>query len=402
MDATAGPSIGFTPLDFMAVAIVIVGFLLGLRSGFFPQLGGLIGAVAGGAFGLFALPLVRSSLQPMQVELRALIVVCGLIFAVGVGEAIGSAAGRAIHAQLGEGVLGNADRLAGSALGVAQGLLIIWLAGGVLAAGPIPRAAGWAQSSWTVRQLNELLPPPTDIAANLSRLLASSGLPEVFVGLEPFPAPPVDTPTTIEASRIASAAANSTVKVTADACGYELSGTGFSVGRGYFVTNAHVVAGGRRERVGQDDGRDAQATVVLFDPLLDVAVLYTPDLVLPTLRFAPSDPKPATRAAGLGHPLGQQLTVIPVGIAGSYRAEGLDIYHDARVSRDIIELTAKIDKGDSGGPVILADGTVGGVIFAEAKRDDTVGYALSPADVAARTEPAVGRTTQVSTGTCIR
>jgi hypothetical protein len=51
---------------------------------------------------------------------------------------------------------------------------------------------------------------------------------------------------------------------------------------------------------------------------------------------------------------------------------------------------------------VLQDGTVGGVVFAEARSDPTVGYALAPADVAARVQPAVGRTTAVSTGPCVR
>src|SRR5947208_5399416 len=228
MDALAAAATGFNPLDAAALVILVVAFLLGLRSGFFPQLGGLLGAIIGGAFALLALPLVRPGLQSMEPGVRALIVLSGLILSVGLGEAIGSTAGRSLRTRLGEGLLSNLDRLAGAMLGAGQGVLVIWLAGGILAAGTIPRAATWAQTSWTVRQLSLLLPPPTEIASNLGRLLDASGLPEVFIGLEPFPAGPVDTPTTAEATRIAAPAAPSTVRVTAEACGYELSGTGFS------------------------------------------------------------------------------------------------------------------------------------------------------------------------------
>ena len=60
---------------------------------------------------------------------------------------------------------------------------------------------------------------------------------------------------------------------------------------GYVVTNAHVVAGARSRGVrvtgiaGQVD-----AIVVLFDPALDVAVLHAPDLQAAPLRFAATDP----------------------------------------------------------------------------------------------------------------
>ena len=44
------------------------------------------------------------------------------------------------------------------------------------------------------------------------------------------------------AKALTATAAVSTVKVVTSACGYELTGTGFSIGLGYYLTNAHVVA----------------------------------------------------------------------------------------------------------------------------------------------------------------
>ena len=110
----------------------------------------------------------------------------------------------------------------------------------------------------------------------------------------------------------------------------------------------------------------------------------------------------STRAAGLGHPFGGPLSVIPVGVAASYVAAGRDIYGGSEVDRRILELTAHIDRGDSGGPLILDDGTVGGIVFAEAKSDPNVGYALAPTAVAGRITGAVGRTSAVDTGECVR
>ncbi len=68
----------------------------------------------------------------------------------------------------------------------------------------------------------------------------------------------------------------------------------------------------------------------------------------------------------------------------------------------ILELSARIDRGDSGGPLILTDGTVGGVVFAEAKSDDQVGYALTPVEVSQRITPSLGKTKAVATGACAR
>jgi S1-C subfamily serine protease len=392
---------GLNPVDVAAVFIVAFSFVLGLRSGFLPQLGGLLGAIGGAAITLLILPLVRGQLDPLDTPLRALIVLGGLIFAVGLGEAVGSTLGIALRARIGVGIVGSADRLAGAGLGVGQGLLVIWLAGGILAAGPISSATGWAQTSTAVRSLSSVLPPPTEIAAGLGRVLSASGLPQLFAGLEPFPASPVDTPTTADARKIAATAVASTVKVSSQACGFDLSGTGFSMGDGFYVTNAHVVAGGETEEVARDGGPTVRASVVMFDPSFDIALLYAPKLATPALRFAADDPPRGTLAAALGHPFGEPLVIIPVGIAADYSAQGLDIYDQNRVSRQILELSARIDKGDSGGPLILEDGTVGGVVFAEAKTDPSVGYALSGRAVAERVLPAVGRTASVSTGPCV-
>ena len=71
------------------------------------------------------------------------------------------------------------------------------------------------------------------------------------------------------------------------------------------------------------------------------------------------------------------------------------------MTRKILELRAKVDRGDSGGPLMLADGTVGGIVFAEARTDVDVGYALTPTSVRIAIGPALGRTGAVAMGACI-
>jgi S1-C subfamily serine protease len=133
-----------------------------------------------------------------------------------------------------------------------------------------------------------------------------------------------------------------------------------------------------------------------------VALLRAPDLGARPLRFARSDPSRGTVGAALGYPGGGTLTIEPAAVTGAYRATGRDIYGRARVDRDILELRAQIERGDSGGPFVLRDGTIGGLIFAEARTDPDVGYALSPTSVAVRITPALGRTSAVDTGRCLR
>ncbi len=127
-----------------------------------------------------------------------------------------------------------------------------------------------------------------------------------------------------------------------------------------------------------------------------------PGLGAQALVFAGHDPARGAVGAALGYPGGGDLKVMPAAVAGAYNATGRDIYGDSKVKREILELRAAIDRGDSGGPFVLDDGTVGGVVFAEARTDDQVGYALSPTDVAVRINPALSRTTAADTGDCLR
>ncbi len=387
--------------DAGAIVLLVLSVALGFRSGALPQLGGLAGAIAGGVLALLALPLAEGVLEGFDPTMRAFAVLIGLLVAIGLGEGIGSAVGRTLGAALGNGVFGALDRAAGALVGAAQAVLIVWLAGGLLAAGPLPRLASQAQTSVAVRALSAALPPPTEIAVVLGRMLDASGLPGVFIGLEPLPAPPVDRPADPEARAIAAAAEASTVKVSAPTCGVISAGTGFVVAPGYVVTNAHVVAGGRTVLVSLDGGR-YDATPVVFDPALDVALLHAPRLDAPALRFAAGDPRRGATGAALGFPNGGGLTVVPAAVTSAYDAQGLDIYDTERVSRPILELRAEIERGDSGGPFVLADGTVGGVVFAEARTDEEVGYALTPTAVATRIAPGLGATAAVDTGRCIR
>ena len=391
------------PLDVLAVVLVVLAVLLGYRSGALPQVGGLLGAIGGGAIVVISLPLLVEPLDGVPAALRPYVVLTGLLLAVGVGESLGSAIGRAIARSLGGGVLGAADRVAGGFTGAAQALLIVWLAGGLLAIGPIPRLTEAAQTSTAIRTLNAALPPPDEIASELGALLDDSGLPEVFVGLEPLPQPAVEPPTDTAARTIAELAEASTVRISAATCGFESSGSGVVIADRYVVTNAHVVAGAgsRGVRVTGIAGQ-VDASVVLFDPALDVAVLFAPDLTAVPLDLAAKDPTRGAVGAALGYPGGGSLTVVPAAVTGAYPATGRDIYDEATVSRRVLELRAQIDRGDSGGPFVLSDGTVGGLIFAEARSDPDVGYALSPTAVAARVAPALDRTRRVDTGECLR
>ncbi|MEW5990369.1 MAG: MarP family serine protease, partial [Chloroflexota bacterium] len=323
-----------------------------------------------------------------------------LLGLVGLGEAIGTRLGRSASRLLGVGLLGALDRVAGALLGAAQAVLIIWLAAGILATGAVPQLGQVAQTSKTVRTIAIFLPSPTEIVVELGKALDQSGLPDVFLGLERLPAEAVDLPDDPIADALGRAAAASVPRIQASACLTKSTGTGFAVAAGYVVTNAHVVAGATAITVDTPAGH-WPAVAVAFDPRLDVAVLRVEGFAPPSLIFAAADPSRGALGATIGYPGGGDAVVEPAAVTATYDAEGLDVAGTGRVTRRIIELRAVVEPGDSGGPLILIDGTVGGVVFAESRSDETVGYALSPTAVAVAVGPAIGLTRPVDTGPCL-
>lgn len=386
--------------DLIAAIVIIAAVIAGTRTGALPQIGGIAGAVLGLLAILAIAPWMVSQTATFDPMPRLMVVLGAIIGTVIVGEAIGSALGRAVADRLGTGVLSGMDRGAGGALGAAQSILIIWLAGGLLAVGPMPTLGRTAAQSFSMHVINAYLPPPTRIVGQIAAALDQSGLPSVFVGLEPPPLSPVDIPGSAEARRLAANAINGTGRVVTVACSTQVTGTGEIIAPGYLVTNAHVVAGAQTVEV-QLGSQTVPATVVAFDPELDIAVVRAPDLKGTVLRFATTTPSRGTQGAAIGFPGGGPMEVIPAGVAGSYPATGRDIYNKGITDRMIIELRAMIQPGDSGGPLVLPDGTIGGVVFAESRTQTGVGYALTPDVVAARIRPAIGRTSSVDVGPCI-
>jgi S1-C subfamily serine protease len=193
------------------------------------------------------------------------------------------------------------------------------------------------------------------------------------------------------------------MRVEAVACGSFVSGTSFAVSADHFVTNAHVVAGSTDVWLSFDGALDRYAAhVVLLDPDVDVAVLVIDAKVDVTpLTLSTSLPSRGEDAAALGYTGGGRLRLIPALISRPIEALGRDIYGTQVIARQIIEMRADVAPGDSGGPVVLPDGTVGGVTFSESRTEQNVGYALSPTDVAADVSKAIDRTGPIDTGACI-
>ncbi|MFN2419424.1 MAG: trypsin-like peptidase domain-containing protein, partial [Candidatus Limnocylindria bacterium] len=166
------------------------------------------------------------------------------------------------------------------------------------------------------------------------------------------------------------------------------------------ITNAHVVAGSTETSVGLG-GSIHPATVVAFDPDADLALLSVPGAGAPALTLSAMAPARATTGVALGHPGGGALTVTPAAVTAAYRAGGPNIYGDGITDRSVVEMTADIRRGNSGGPLVTAPGVVGGVVFGASLATPEVGYAIGADQALERLGPALGSTSAVGTGACL-
>jgi len=387
-------------LDLAAIAILAVAVVLGAWAGLFPQLLGLVGAAAGFGVALVSASALHGSLTALDQPLRAIVTAGGLIALTLLGEAAGSALGGRARAAMREHLLSSVDFAGGALVGFGQGILTLWLVGGLIIAGALPGLQRSAASSVVLQAIDATLPPPAKVASQVVGLLAPTDLPQLFTGIGPPPASPLDLPTTTAARAIATSAEASTVLVTVVGCGREQLGTGFFVTNHVVVTNAHVVAGGDTMTVTLGD-RSYEAHLVLFDPRQDVALLNVPTASAQPLSISSTTPRRGTVAAALGHPGGGALSLIPAVVTAEFTTQGPDIYATESVNRDIVELRADVRQGDSGGPLLTDVGVVGGIVFGASRTDANVGYAIAATSVAAEIREGASRTASVASGACL-
>jgi S1-C subfamily serine protease len=134
-------------------------------------------------------------------------------------------------------------------------------------------------------------------------------------------------------------------------------GSGFALGNGLIATNYHVISGasaGYVKVVGKSAKYDIRGTVAL-DTEHDLAIISVPDLRCPALAIADSG-QAATgdEVYAVGNPQGLEGT-FSQGIISAIRHIGQD---------SLLQITAPISPGSSGGPVLDKSGAVVGIAVA--------------------------------------
>ena len=387
-------------LDLMLVLLLALSILSGYRRGATMQIFGVVGLIGGVALGAYVAPRL-ASLANSPATAVALVLGSVLIGAV-LGNVAGWVVGSKVKSKARDhGSVRRVDAVGGSLLSVGALLLVTWFLALNLANGPFPGLARGIRDSRVVRTLDAALPAPPSLLGELQHVLSMLGFPDVFVGLPPEPAEPVDPPRGEDAAAATRAARDSTVEILGRGCyqGFLNQGSGFVVAPGLVVTNAHVVAGTDEQWITQADG-DTAAAVVVFDPNLDLAILRAPELDAPPLRLLRTEVERGRGGAILGYPGSGPLEATAAAVRQVIEPVGRNVYGEGEVRRRVYELQASIRRGNSGGPFVLPDGKVAGVVFANSVVADDVGYALLSTEVLPSLEEALARQEPVGTGSC--
>ncbi len=392
-------------LDLILIVVVAAFAVSGYRQGFIVGILSFFGFVGGALLGAEFGPSISRALVGGQTQQDVIAVVLLVGFAV-IGQFIASSIGAAMRSTVTWRSATALDSVGGSAVSVVSFLLIAWVVGSVLNGSPFPTVDTQVNNSLVLQTLDKFMPSPAKtMFSDFRRLLASnSTYAEVFsgIGAERIFAIPAPDPAVLNSPGFLAARA-SVVRVqgVAPSCSRSIEGSGFVISPQHVLTNAHVVAGVTdRQTITTASDVTSSATVVYYDPQVDVAILYVPRLNLPPLRFA-SQASPGDGAVVAGYPLDSQtLQAAAARIGGIQNAVGPNIYQTSTVTRQIYEIRALVQSGNSGGPLISPAGTVDGVVFAAAVGVNDTGFALTAAEVLADASAGAHATVPVSTMGC--
>jgi S1-C subfamily serine protease len=387
---------------FLAAVAYAIG---GYRSGAVVGLFSLIGFFGGAVLGAQLAQPIGSRLEDGRAQVPVAIF-CVLVLAT-LGQLLGVYLAGQVKARV---VVHESVKLwdagIGSVLGVVSVLLVSWMVAVPLARSPYPGLASEASHSQIVRQVNRAMPGDfRNLYSSLRGFLDQSGFPPVFgdlpsTSIVSVPAPPANLSPAVQQQ--VRTAQHSIFKVYGQArqCGRGIEGSGFVFAPHHILTNAHVVAGTNEVEIQESAGHQLPATVVLYDPSRDVAVLDVPDLDAPVLHFSDQDASTGDPALVIGYPENGPFTVGSARIRSKTKVNGNDIYGHGNVQRSIYSVRAVVRSGNSGGPLLADDGTVLGMVFATALDSSDTGFALSDDEIRSDADQGSALTREVATDGC--
>jgi serine protease Do len=180
---------------------------------------------------------------------------------------------------------------------------------------------------------------------------------------------PAENSTSLSAEQIYRRAEGSLTLVKARGLEASRVGSGFAVGGGSVVTNEHVVADASKITVEPTASRGtgpAAARLVADRPAVDLALLRSEiDMEgLPLGKF---------EAVTVGQPV--FVVSNPKGLEATF-SEGIVSSIRSRNGNTVLQITAPVSEGSSGGPVLNEEGKVVGVVFAVREGGQNLNFAV--------------------------
>jgi S1-C subfamily serine protease len=132
---------------------------------------------------------------------------------------------------------------------------------------------------------------------------------------------------------------------------------------GTILTNIHVVQGAKKIGVVFADGSQSEADIVATQPEDDLAVLrakVVPDDLYPATMRSTQGLKPGDQVVAVGYPFGIGPSATAGVISGLKR--DYDSPEGERQLRNLIQFDAAANPGNSGGPLVTAEGEVIGIV----------------------------------------
>jgi len=163
---------------------------------------------------------------------------------------------------------------------------------------------------------------------------------------------------------------NSVVRVVAG----PVEGTGIVVAQDLILTNDHVVSGESAAQIQFHNGDSLRGAVIKVDKRLDLALLRVEE-VFPSeisLTFSPTI-QPGQEIYVIGNPKGVPFTVTD----GIISSTANRLFNDIRY----FQISAPINHGNSGGPVLDYTGDVVGIVTRKELQYEGVAFALPASNV---------------------
>jgi hypothetical protein len=165
---------------------------------------------------------------------------------------------------------------------------------------------------------------------------------------------------------------DSAVQVVANGCSsIEVHGAGMMVAPGRIATVAHVVAGAKTVEVRGVHGT-ADATIVYFDPILDVAMLKVDPAVATPVSIG--DASPGDRGEVVVY-RDEGPVELPVEVQRLVNIRTADIYGQGKHVRPGYELSLDIRAGDSGAVVVIDNHAVA-LVWATSRQAEARAWAM--------------------------